>query len=520
MGQSMPRESAAEDMIAATIIAGVEESAPKSNLKPAEVPDSLLVRATVPFTVGDARELVDDGSQSHPIVTIGAASNPRSDVSARFLGPSSDATHGVSPIGDPADDKTEIVPSNEVSAPAALVVESLNSQQSAQPPASLNDNFRQLSADSDDAQPMADAEVHAADKSFDFVVSGGVGVGNDNCAAQPVLKKKTSLSFAEAIFSGNVDGLTRQPRETATNETSHQDEQAPNAASSTSEDTAPNKTALVVCDETLCSVLAAAVPRTTPDSDVRIPANGVGADNTSMRGSPNTRLPVEPPEDGDADTPADLGDFGLAQQAAEVLPDKESEASAGINSHYRDDQRVAMNPEARSEAIISEASFELSAHSGLSYSPAPEADGAVPRGESLGSIGATEKKDGGVVGVKRVEFASPVGMVALLEQTSTPSVSASVGVEESLKSREPVPLSRGSLGHSVSSSLSPPLLSARPASMSGTSFQHAGHCIVLADVHPLRADTPSNTVPRMTMTPTDSEVNAYRECALWPVSTT
>ena len=37
MGQSVLRESAAEDMVAATIIAGVEESAPKPNLKPAEV---------------------------------------------------------------------------------------------------------------------------------------------------------------------------------------------------------------------------------------------------------------------------------------------------------------------------------------------------------------------------------------------------------------------------------------------------------------------------------------------------
>ena len=170
------------------------------------------------------------------------------------------------------------------------------------------------------------------------------------------------------------------------------------------------------------------------------------------------------------------------QSAAEFV---DTQAAVEGNAQTMADvgQRAAKIPDARSEAVTAEAPPEPSIHSGISFVPVPNLDSAaetsphVKSSESVGvcSVEAMGKKDLEAVGAKRVGFASPVGTVVLLEQVlgdRTPSgESASVGVEELFKSREPELLSRGSslVGYGLSS-LSPPLLSTRSANMSGTSF--------------------------------------------------
>ena len=171
------------------------------------------------------------------------------------------------------------------------------------------------------------------------------------------------------------------------------------------------------------------------------------------------------------------------QSAAEFV---DTQAAVEGNAQTMADvgQRAAKIPDARSEAVTAEAPPEPSIHSGISFVPVPNLDSAaetsphVKSSESVGvcSVEAMGKKDLEAVGAKRVGFASPIGTVVLLEQVSgdrTPPSggSASVGVEEPFKSREPELLSRGSslVGYGLSS-LSPPLLSTRSANMSGTSF--------------------------------------------------
>lgn len=398
--------------------------------------------------------------------------------------------------------------------------------------ATTNQSSGAFTGDSGDAQLIAGSMDQTATGSTDTRSAPlDTNVKNAGHSAHPVPRKKTSLSFTEAIFSGNVDGLTRQARTTVMSEIPHEDERdintlavaetpaADTVTPSKSEDVALSETVLAVSDASPSSIRIVAGPQRAPDREVPILANGVGTDIGLTHGDevyPSMDLPGESRETDYPDLPTSgINTNGTAEppilartrpesgKAANdvTLGDVESRtisSSVQLASITNIDTQTEVGDDAETVAgiggvappqvaeVLSTDKSEPSIYSGLTCPPGPELDEGSTHGKSLESTGVfgveATGKNLGAAGGKRVGFASPLGTVVLLERSARSDGATFVGVEELSGSRDAESFSRdfAPVGRALtaSSSLSPSLPSPRPANMSGAPFMMHGllHC--------------------------------------------